>query len=117
MGQFPLQCWEKGVLKYFIFCGFVVGPSAWHICGITCPWAVLDNEVKHSEHFHPPSLASIQPFHLWVHECLKIGMVRLHDNRVPTPFKVMLPVLEYLYDGQQFPIVGFVVCFDICHFP
>ena len=28
----------------------------------------------------------------------------------------MLPVLEYLYNSQQFPIVGFIMCFDICYF-
>ena len=116
MGQFLLQYWEKGVLKYFTFHGFIVRPLAQHICRITYPWAVLDNKIKHSEHFHLSSLVSIQPFHLQVHECLKIGIVRLHNNRVPTLFKIMLPVLEYLYNSQQFPIMGFIACFDICHF-
>ena len=117
MGQFLLQHWEKGVLKYFTFCGFVVRPLAQCICGITCPWAVLDNKIKCSKHFCPSSLMSVQPFHLQVHECLKIGMVGLHNNRVPTSFKVMSPVLEYLHNSQQFPIIGFIVCFNICHFP
>ena len=77
---------------------------------------VLNDEIECSKHFHLSSLMSVQPFHLWVHKCLKIGMVGLYNDRVPTPFKIMSPVLEYLYNGQQFPIMGFITCFDICHF-
>ena len=43
-------------------------------------------------------------------------MVGLYNDRVPTLFKVISPVLKYLHDGQQFPIMGFIACFNICYF-
>ena len=44
-------------------------------------------------------------------------MIGLHNNRIPTPFKIVSPVFKYLYNGQQFTIMSFIALFNICYFP